>query len=137
MEEVTFCMVKPDAAGRGKTGEIIAVLEKKGFAVLKARQMKLTPAFCENFYQEHCDKSFFSSLIHFMASGPVMAMALKRESACSYLREVMGGTDPKSAEPSTIRALFGETIERNSIHGSDSLKSARRELSLFFPEELF
>ena len=137
MEEVTFCMIKPDSTSKKNTGAILSLLEKKGFCILNARQMHLTSGFCEIFYQEHRDKSFFSSLINFITSGPVLVLALKRDSACLYLREIMGATDPKKAGPSTVRALFGESVERNAIHGSDSLASARRELALFFPEESF
>ena len=137
MEEVTFCMIKPDSIAKKNTGAILSLLEKKDFSLLKARQMHLTSGFCEIFYQEHQDKEFFSSLVSFITSGPVLALALKRKSACLYLREIMGATDPQKASPSTVRALFGESVEKNAIHGSDSLTSARRELALFFPEESF
>ena len=136
MEEITFCMIKPDSVHKKNVGAILSYLEKEGFTVVKAQQMQLHPAFCEIFYQEHRERSFFNSLVEFITSGPVLALILKRKDSCLYLREIMGATDPKQAKPSTIRALFGESVERNAIHGSDSLVSARREMALFFPEEL-
>ncbi len=135
--EATFCMIKPDSVKNKNIGAILSHLEKENFRFLKIQQMQLTPDFCKNFYQEHEDRDFFSSLINFISSGPVIALALSRENACLHLREAMGATDPDKAEPSTIRALFGQNVEQNSIHGSDSLKSAVRELALFFPEEKF
>jgi len=135
--EVTFCMIKPDSVKNKNIGAILSHLEKEGFCFLKIQQMELTSAFCKHFYQEHKDREFFSSLVNFITSGPVLALALGRESACMHLRKVMGVTDPAKAEPSTIRALFGENVEQNAIHGSDSLQSASRELALFFPEEKF
>lgn len=135
--EVTFCMIKPNSVKSKNVGAILSHLEKEGFCFLKIQQMKLTPSFCESFYQEHKDREFFSSLIDFITSGPVLVLALSRENACMHLREVMGATDPAKAKPSTIRSLFGQNVEQNAIHGSDSLKSASRELALFFPKERF
>ena len=133
----TFCMIKPDAVAKGRTGAILHHLEKENFFLVKARLMTLTPAFCEIFYQEHKEKIFFNSLVEFITSGPVLALALKRENAFEKLRQVMGATNPKEAEANSVRALWGESVERNAIHGSDSSLSAQRELSLFFPEVLF
>ena len=135
--EVTFCMIKPNSMKNKNVGAILSHLEKEGFYFFKIQQMKLTPSFCKSFYQEHKDREFFSSLIDFMTSGPVLALALSRENACMHLRKLMGATDPAKAESSTIRALFGENVEENAIHGSDSLQSASRELALFFPEDKF
>lgn len=135
--ETTFCMIKPDSAKNKHVGGIINYLEKENFEFLQMIQMKLTNSFCEIFYKEHKEREFFSSLINFITSGPVIAMALRRENGCLYLREIMGSTNPKEATRSSIRALYGESIERNAIHGSDSLKSAKRELPLFFPKEVF
>lgn len=135
--ETTFCMIKPNSWESRTVGAILSHLEKEGFCFLKIQKMRLTPAFCKIFYQEHKDRDFFSSLIHFMTSGPVLGLALSRENACKHLREVMGATDPQQAKSSTIRALFGKNVEKNAIHGSDSLQSASRELALFFPEERF
>ncbi len=135
--EVTFCMIKPNSVKNKNIGAILDYLEKEGFCFLRMQHMQLTPSFCEVFYQEHKDRDFFSSLIDFITSGPVVALALSRENACMHLREIMGATDPKKAKPSTIRALFGQNVEQNAIHGSDSLQSVSRELTLFFPEEKF
>lgn len=135
--ELTFCMIKPDSIKKRCAGAIWTILEKEGFTIVRAHQMNLTSSFCEIFYQEHRKKEFFSNLIDFITSGPVLALALKRKQACSYLRKIMGTTDPKQADKNTIRARFGESIEKNAIHGSDSLSSAQRELALFFPEDLF
>ena len=135
--ETTFCLIKPDSTSKKNTGAILAFLEKKGFSIRKLKWMRLTSAFCETFYQEHKEKEFFPSLVEFISSGQVLALALERKDACLYLREVMGATNPKEAADSTVRSLFGESVERNAIHGSDSLISARRELALFFPEESF
>ena len=135
--EVTFCMIKPNSMENKNMGAILSHLEKEGFCFLKIQKMKLTADFCKTFYQEHKERDFFSSLIDFMTSGSVLALALSRENACKHLRKIMGATDPKKAEPSTIRALFGQNVEQNAIHGSDSLQSAVRELALFFPKEKF
>ena len=134
MEEMTFCMIKPDSVQKRNVGAILSHLEKEGFTIIKAQKMKLHSSFCETFYQEHREREFFNSLVEFITSGPVWALILKRKDGCLYLREIMGATDPKQAKPSTIRALFGENVEKNAIHGSDSLVSARREMALFFPE---
>lgn len=135
--EHTFCIIKPDSFKNKNVGNILSRLEQEGFEITSAKKMDLDIAFCKVFYAEHINKPFFSSLVEFMTSGPVLALALKREEACSYLRKVMGATNPVEAEKSSIRSLYAESIERNAIHGSDSLKSAQRELSLFFPEVLF
>ncbi len=135
--EVTFCMIKPDSLKNKKLGAILSHLENEGFEFIKIKKMKLNPYFCEVFYSEHKDREFFSSLIEFITSGPVVALALCRENACAHLRQVIGATDPKKADASTIRALYGSHVEQNAIHGSDSLSSAYRELALFFPKEDF
>lgn len=135
--ETTFCMIKPDSTSKGNVGAILSFLEKKDFKVRKAQWLHLNSHFCETFYHEHKEREFFSDLVKFISSGPVLALALERKDACLYLREIMGATNPKEAASTTIRALFGDSIERNAIHGSDSLVSARRELSLFFPEGSF
>ena len=135
--ETTFCMIKPDSADKKNVGAILSFLEKKNFTIRQAKWLHLSASFCEIFYHEHKDKEFFPSLVEFISSGPVLALALERKDACLYLREVMGATNPKEAAETTIRFLFGESVERNALHGSDSLVSARRELSLFFPEESF
>ena len=132
--EITFSMIKPDATARNLVGAIIQKLESEGLKLHAGRLTRISPSLCETFYQDHKSKVFFKSLVSFILSGPVFVMALKGEKAVEKLREIMGHTDPAQARPGTIRALYGESIERNSIHGSDSMPSAVRELSLFFNE---
>ena len=134
MIEQTFSLIKPDATVRGLTGAILQKLESEGLKLVKARLLMINKKLSEEFYQEHRDKPFFSSLLKFIQSGPVFAMALEGEDAVACVRKMMGHTDPEKALPGTLRALYGESVERNSIHGSDSLVSAKRELSLFFNE---
>ena len=131
---VTFSMIKPDATARGLIGAIIQKLESGGLRMRAGRLMRMEASFCETFYQEHKDKVFFKSLVQFILSGPVFVMALSGENAVEQVRKIMGHTDPTQADAGTIRALYGESIERNSIHGSDSLESSKRELNLFFDE---
>ncbi|MDE0120065.1 MAG: nucleoside-diphosphate kinase [Bdellovibrionales bacterium] len=130
--DTTFSMIKPDATARNLVGAIIQKLESEGLKLQAGRLTRITPSLCETFYQDHKSKPFFKSLINFMLSGPVFVMALKGEKAVEKVRKIMGHTDPAQARPGTIRALYGESIERNSIHGSDSLPNADRELALFF-----
>ena len=132
--ECTFSMIKPDATSRNLIGAVVQKIESAGLIVRAARLMNMESSVCKVFYQEHKEKPFFSSLKEFILSGPVFVMALRGENAVAKLREIMGHTDPAQARPGTIRALYGESIERNSIHGSDSLESAQRELALFFNE---
>lgn len=133
-KEVTFAMIKPNATARSLIGAIIQILESKGLQLCDAKLIKMDKDTCETFYKEHKEKVFFNSLVDFILSGPVFVMALKGKDAILKTREIMGHTDPKKAKPGTIRALYGESIEKNSIHGSDSPASAKRELALFFEE---
>lgn len=133
-ESVTFSMIKPDATVRGLIGAIVQKLEADGLRMRAGRLMQMDTSLCKTFYQDHKNKPFFTSLVQFILSGPVFVMALSGENAVERTRKIMGHTDPAQADPGTIRALYGESIERNSIHGSDSLESAQRELSLFFDE---
>lgn len=132
--EFTFSMIKPDATSRNLIGAIVQKLESASLTVRAARLMNMESSLCKTFYKDHEEKPFFNSLVEFILSGPVFIMALNGENAIAKTREIMGHTDPAQAKPGTIRALYGESIERNSIHGSDSLQSAQRELSLFFNE---
>lgn len=128
----TFAMIKPDAIERGLIGSIIQKLESEGMRIQECRLLQMEQSTCETFYQDHKERVFFKSLVQFMLSGPVFVMALKGEDAVAKTRKIMGSTDPAQAQPNTIRALYGESIERNSIHGSDSLESANKELKIFF-----
>ena len=134
MQEVTFSMIKPDATSRNLIGAIVQKLEEEGLKVKAAQLRYLSVDLCKIFYQEHKDKPFFSSLIEYVSSGPVFVMALSGEPAVKKLRTLIGYTDPQKADKGTIRALYGESIERNSIHGSESPQSAERELGLMFTE---
>ena len=130
--ERTFSMIKPDAVAAGQAGEILAMLEKAGFRILGMRMLKLSREQSEGFYAVHREKGFFPSLVRFMTEGPIIVMALERESAIQKLREVMGATNPANAAEGTIRKSFAESIERNCIHGSDAPETAEVELRYFF-----
>lgn len=132
MVERTLTIIKPDAVTSGHVGEIIARLEREGFHILGVKRLLLTEEQAKKFYQVHRERPFYGSLVAFMTSGPVWVMALERENAVAHLREVMGATDPAKAAPGTIRALYGSSIERNAIHGSDSPENAHTELAFFF-----
>jgi nucleoside-diphosphate kinase len=130
----TLAIIKPDAVKAGKTGRIIAHLEGAGFAVRAARMVRLSRAEAEAFYEVHRERGFFRSLVEFMTSGPCLPLVLEHENAVSYLREVIGATDPAEAAPGTIRKLYAESKERNAIHASDSEENALREIRFFFTE---
>jgi nucleoside-diphosphate kinase len=128
----TFSIIKPDAVATGKAGKILAVLEGSGFRIVALRMVKLSQSQAEGFYAVHHERPFFGSLVKFMTEGPVIVMALEREDAVKKLREVMGATNPANAAEGTIRKMFAESIERNSIHGSDAPETAAEELKFFF-----
>jgi nucleoside-diphosphate kinase len=130
--EMTLAILKPDTVEAGNAGNVLAHLEKEGFRVLGLRKLRLTEAQAKAFYEVHKERPFYGSLVEFMTSGPVVPVALERESAVTYLRQVMGATDVSKAEEGTIRKLYGTSIERNAIHGSDSPENAAIELSFFF-----
>ena len=130
----TLGIVKPDAVGRGKTGEIITHLQRAGFLVRAARLVRLTRPEAAAFYEVHRGRPFYNDLVEFMTSGPCLPMALEREDAVNYLRTVIGATDPAEAAPGTIRKLFAESKGKNAIHASDSEENAVREVAFFFRE---
>ena len=130
--QTTFSIIKPDAVKLGNAGKILAMLEGAGFRVKALRMLKLSKSQAEGFYAVHRERPFFNSLVTFMTEGPVIVMALEREDAVKKLREVMGATNPANADAGTIRKLFAESIERNSIHGSDATETAAEELKYFF-----
>ena len=130
--ERTLFIVKPDAVNRNLIGKIVAHIEGEGFRVAEARLARLTREECQTFYAEHQGKSFFNDLVEYMTSGPVMLMCLEREGAVAKLSEVVGATDPAQAAPGTLRKLFGQSKQLNSVHRSDSAASAEREVKLFF-----
>lgn len=128
----TLTIIKPDAFGSGKAGEIIAHLEAAGFSIVAARVAHLARREAEAFYSVHRERPFFGSLVEFMTSGPCMPMMLRRADAVAELRRVIGATDPAEAEVGTVRALYAESKERNAIHASDSDENAEIEISFFF-----
>jgi nucleoside-diphosphate kinase len=130
--ERTLFIVKPDATERKLVGKILAHVEDKGFKLVEARYTRMTREQCQEFYAEHVGKPFFNELVDFMTSGPVMLCCLERENAVAYLREVIGATDPAQAAEGTVRKLYAKSKGANSVHASDSLPSADREVKLFF-----
>ena len=130
----TLTIIKPDAFGSGKAGQILAHLERGGFRLVAARVLRLTPGQAEAFYEVHRERPFFKSLTTFMTSGPCMPMVLERSDAVASLRTAIGSTDPKEAAEGTVRRLFAESKERNAIHASDSDENAERESRFFFAE---
>lgn len=135
--ETTFSIIKPNAVKKNVIGNIIALFEKNGLQVAAMKLTKIEKAKCEEFYAEHKERPFFGELVSFMTSGPVVLMALKGENAILRNREIMGATDPKKAAPGTVRALYGDNVGENAVHGSDSAASAERELKIFFEEKEF
>ena len=130
--QYTFSMIKPDAVERNLTGKINSCLEEAGLKIVAQRMCVLTKNQAKEFYKEHNQQSFFNSLIEQITSGPVVLQVLKGDNAISRNRDVMGATNPKDAGEGTIRKKFGVDIDKNSVHGSDSISSAAREISLFF-----
>ncbi len=135
--ETTFSIIKPNSIKKNNIGAIIAKFEENGLKISAMKLVHLQKAKCEEFYAEHKERPFFGELVSFMTSGPVVLMALHGENAVMKNREIMGATDPKKAAPGTIRALFGDSMGENSVHGSDSAQSAQRELALFFDKNEF
>ena len=132
MSNRTFTIIKPDSVRKGNFGKIISRLESEGFRVLGLKKATLSRAQAESFYGVHRERPFFGSLVDYMTSGAVFVAALERDNAVAHLRQVMGATDPGKADAGTIRKEFGESIEQNAIHGSDSDENANIEISFFF-----
>lgn len=133
----TLVMVKPDGVERALVGEIIRRIEQKGFRLAALKMLQLDRATAESHYAEHSARPFFAQLVDFITSGPVVAMVWEGQSVIPAIRTMMGKTNPLEAEPGTIRGDFGNNINFNIIHGSDSEESARREINLFFePSEI-
>lgn len=130
--ERTLSIVKPDAVAKNVIGAIYSRFEQAGLRIVGAKMLRLSRAQAEGFYAEHKERPFFPALIDFMTSGPVTVQVLEGENAVVRNRELMGATNPKSAEPGTIRADFAESIDANAVHGSDSAASAAREIAYFF-----
>src|SRR3954469_24285601 len=132
--ERTLSIIKPDATRRNLTGEIVARFEKSGLRVVAQKRMRLSRAQAEAFYAVHRERPFFGGLVQFMCSGPVVVQVLEGDGAVAKYREVMGATNPANAAEGTIRKDFAESIEANSVHGSDAPETARQEISYFFAE---
>jgi len=130
--ERTLAIIKPDAVGRGLTGDILARIHKAGFQIVAIKSKRLTQAEAEGFYAVHRGKKFFGELTAFMSSGKVVVLALEAEGAIARWRETMGATDPAKAAPGTIRRDFGASIQNNCTHGSDAPDTAAFEIGYFF-----
>ena len=128
----TLAIIKPDAVAAGNAGNVLAHLEKEGFTVRGLKVLHLTAAQAGAFYEVHKERPFYGDLVAFMTGGPAIPVALERDDAVPYLRQVMGATNSKEAAAGTIRNLYGTDIERNAIHGSDSEENAAKELAFFF-----
>jgi nucleoside-diphosphate kinase len=135
--ERTFSIIKPDATRRNLTGAITKMLEEAGLRVVASKRLRMTREQAEGFYAVHRERPFFNDLVQFMTSGPVVVQVLEGEDAVARNRQVMGATNPAQAEEGTIRKTFAESIEANSVHGSDSQENARIEIDFFFkPDEI-
>jgi nucleoside-diphosphate kinase len=135
--ERTFSILKPDATRRNLTGAVNAVIEEAGLRIVGQRRIRMSQAQAEKFYEVHKERPFFGELVSFMTSGPVVVQVLEGEDAVKRNRDVMGATNPKDAAEGTIRKTFAESIEANSVHGSDSDENAAIEIAFFFrPEEI-
>jgi nucleoside-diphosphate kinase len=130
----TLAIIKPDAIASGKSGAILAHLQREGFTVRAARLTRLSAAQAGAFYEVHRGRPFYDDLVGFMTSGPCLPMALERADAVAHYRAVIGATDPAEAAEGTVRKLFAESKGRNAVHGSDSDENAAREIAFFFPE---
>ena len=128
----TFFMIKPDGVQRNLVGEIISRVEAKGFSITKIKMMTISKDLAEKHYEEHKDKPFFSDLVSFIISGPVVAMQVDGENVVVQIRNLMGATNPSESTPGSIRGDLATELDKNVVHGSDSDESAERELSLFF-----
>jgi nucleoside-diphosphate kinase len=130
--EKTFAIIKPDACSRNITGKVLAKIEGNGFQVIAMKKIWMTKKQAEGFYAVHRGKPFFNSLTDFMSSGPCIVMVLQKENAIAAWRKLMGATNPANAEPGTIRKEFAQSMEANSVHGSDAPETAAFEIAYFF-----
>jgi nucleoside-diphosphate kinase len=135
--ERTLSIIKPDATARNLTGAVNALIEKAGLRIVAQKRVRWTKAQAEKFYEVHKARPFYNDLVTFMTSGPIVVQVLEGEDAVKRYRDVMGATDPAKADVGTIRKEFAQSIERNSVHGSDSPENAKQEIALNFrPEEI-
>ena len=132
--EQTLSIIKPDAVERNLSEEIKNEFKKNGFNILKEKKIKLEKSEAEKFYQVHQSKPFYNNLCDYLSSGPIMVMLLGKENAVTENRKLMGATDPKYAETGTLREKYGISIDKNSVHGSDSIENAKIEINFFFKD---
>ena len=130
--EQTLSIIKPDAVERNLENEIKTIFKNNGFKILKEKKLKLDKTDAEQFYKVHETKPFYSDLCGYLSSGPIIVMILEKENAIKLNRDLMGATDPAKADDGTIRKLFGKSIDKNSVHGSDSPENAKIEIDFFF-----
>ena len=135
MVEQTLSIIKPDATERNLESEIILFFKKNNFKILKKKNVKISKEEAEEFYKVHQTKPFYNELCNYLSSGPIVVMVLEREDAVSKNREIMGSTDPLKAEEGTIRKMYGLSIDKNSVHGSDSVENAKKEINFFFKND--
>ena len=133
--ERTFSIIKPDAVAKNVIGEIYSRFEKAGLKIIAAKMLHLSKEQAEGFYAVHKERPFFNDLVEFMTSGPVMVQVLEGDNAITQNRAIMGATNPKEAEPGTIRADFADTIDENAVHGSDGSDTAKTEIAFFFTDQ--
>ena len=135
MTQRTFSIIKPDATKRNLTGRINTIFGDNGLRIVAQKRIKLSKTQAEQFYEVHKERPFYGSLVEFMTSGPVVVQVLEGEDAVAKNRELMGATNPNEAADGTVRKLYAESIEANSVHGSDSAENAANEIKFFFTEE--
>jgi len=133
--EQTLSIIKPDAVEQNHIGDIESYLENEGLKIIASKMVHLTKAQAKEFYHIHKDRPFYNDLIDYMTSGPILVQVLEGEDAVALNRKVMGATDPAKASDGTIRKDFGTNVQKNAVHGSDSLKNAAKEISFFFKTE--
>ena len=132
--EQTLSIIKPDAVERNLDEKIKSIFVKEGFKIVKEKKIKLERVDAEKFYKVHETKPFYNDLCEYLSSGPIIAMVLEKINAISSNRQIMGATDPKNADEGTIRKQFGLSIDKNSVHGSDSIENAKKEINFFFKD---
>ena len=132
--EETLSIIKPDAVERNLENEIKTIFQKNGFKIVKEKKLKLEKSEAEQFYKVHETKPFYNDLCTYLSSGTIVVMILEKENAIKSNRELMGATDPSKAEVGTLRKLFGKSIDKNSVHGSDSVENAKIEIDFFFKD---
>ncbi|WP_407078982.1 nucleoside-diphosphate kinase [Candidatus Cytomitobacter indipagum] len=130
----TLSIIKPDAVKKGVSGNIISMFESNGFNIVAMKKIHLSKKQAEEFYKEHSARPFYGDLCDFMCSGPVIVQVLERENSIKANRDLMGATNPSESDNGTIRKMYGDSIDNNAVHGSDSEESANREISFFFSD---